>query len=780
MPSAEDRIHHSVLAQSAPNAFRLCIFPEPVDENPEEPDLDLKNYQAIPVHRDAEGKVIAKKKGLRFAYDPPTGIFRLDGDSTEILSGQARTVTYPLERLKVSLNPDDMVYGLGAASGQPHRQDQHFLLRTIDTLFYSIPDQTYTAFPFFLIRSKNRFRAVYLNSTYPVEITTTSDAGSEEGASVIIQQYRPEKALPLDLFCFEGSIAQILNAYTSLTGRPLHIPLWSMGFHQSRWSYKTEQRVMEIAEGFRQRDLPLDAIHLDIHYMDRYRVFTWDQKRFPNPAAMNKKLAEKGIRTVAIVDPGVFIGEDYSVYLDGLKQDLYCKRIDSDENYEGKVWPGPTVFPDFAEEKTRIWWASHHKTLFDAGVSGIWNDMNEPVLQIGKTSEPLDQPIRHQSDSHLKFRNQYGNLEARATNDGFARWKKGQRSFVLTRSATCGIQKYAAVWTGDNHSTWNHLRFNLHMILNLGLTGVPISGADVGGFCRGPGTTGAVKIFKNRELFARWMELGSLMPFFRVHTVLYSYSQEPWSFGEEALEISRKHMNRRYRLLHYISSLVREAHLTGAPLVRPIWYEFPEMEDPNLEQFMLGPNLLAAPVMAPGIRKRKVDLPFGDWFEFESGRRFVGGQTHYLDTRPGYYPLFVRGGAMLPTCPARRNAEESVRAGLHLELYPAESIQGSVFLDDGITADQTPTEVRVRGQQARNGQLSVQIEVIPGDYMPPYRNFQLRLPGVFRHMLSGTQMVSAQSVDATREDRSLDMVYFELPLESGSFTFDFRNAIQGN
>ncbi|MBU42847.1 MAG: alpha-glucosidase [Spirochaetaceae bacterium] len=781
MPEIQQRNTHSVMTQIAGNnAFRFCIFPEPAIDIPADPELTTEGYQTIPVHRDAEGKAVSKKKDFRFAYDPPTGIFRLDAGADEVLSGQFRMAEYPLDRIRIVLERDEMLYGLGAASGEPNRMDQEFLLRTMDTQFYSLPGQTYSSFPFFLLRKGHRFRALYLHTSYPQNVTTISDPSSEEGASIIVQNYRPEGPLPVDLFCFVGGLKDILDAYTALTGRPIHPPLWSMGFHQSRWSYKTADKVREIAEGFRGRDLPCDAIHLDIHYMDRYRVFTWNQKRFPDPEGLHRELEEKGIRTVAIVDPGVYTGDDYSVYQDGLKQDLYCKEKDSDNNFLGKVWPGPTVFPDFIEEKTRIWWASHHKTLFDAGVSGIWNDMNEPVLQIGKTTEPLDLPVRHQSGSHLQFRNLYGNYEAKATRDGFRRWKPGQRAFILTRSGTCGIQKYAALWTGDNHSSWEHLKANLHMVVNLGLTGVPLSGADVGGFCSGPGQTGAFKLFKNKELFARWMELGSLMPFFRVHTVLYSHDQEPWSFGDEVLEISRKHMNRRYRLMHYISGLIYGAHRTGEPLVRPVWYEFPEMQDSELDsQFMLGSELLACPVLEPGKKKRKVILPPGEWFEFESGRRFVGGQAHCLDTRPGYYPLFVRGGAVLPTCPARRNAEESVRAGLHIELYPAETMKGTVLLDDGITEGQIPTRIEVQGSQSRTGQLTIEIDVQPGEYDPPYRNFKLRLPGVFRHML-GSNAVSGTAVDATREDRSLDMISFELPLQSDTYQFDFRNVIQGS
>ncbi|MCB1170670.1 MAG: hypothetical protein KDK25_10065, partial [Leptospiraceae bacterium] len=254
---------------------------------------------------------------------------------------------------------------------------------------------------------------------------------------------------------------------------------------------------------------------------------------------------------------------------------------------------------------------------------------------------------------------------------------------------------------------------------------------------------------------------------------------EPWSFGEEVLNIARKHANRRYRLMHYLNGLMRAAHETGEPLVRPCWYHFPYVKDPVADQFFLGPDLLACPVLQPGLKKRQVSLPPGEWFEFESGKRYQGDQTFYFETRPGYFPLFVRGGAALPVCPARRNAEESVRAGLIIEVYPGSEVKGKAILDDGLTLHQKPMTVEINGRQNRTGQLQIQIRVEEGDYSPAFRNLQLRLPGVFRHMI-GANAVQAQSVDSAREDRTLEMVGFDLPLKNDSYDFDFRNVIQGS
>ena len=358
---------------------------------------------------------------------------------------------------------------------------------------------------------------------------------------------------------------------------------------------------------------------------------------------MHDTLRSLGFRTLAIVDPGVS-AVPYPVYETLRAGDMLLER-QGGEPYEGKVWPGATVFPDFTLERTRQSWGRFHEPLIAAGVAGFWNDMNDPVLRMGEAYDPLAEDVQHHGVPHRRVRNLYANGMAEATVSGLQSMRPDQRPFVLSRSGFLGIQRHAAVWTGDNHSSWEHLRENLHMVLNLGLCGLPMTGADVGGFGRGPGKYGAVKPLRpSAELFVRWMELGALMPFFRVHCTLYAPRQEPWSFGRRALELCRRVLRRRYRLLPLLYRLALEAHSDGLPIIRPLFMHFDVPRGRGAGQFLLGDGVLAAPMLHKGATQREVWLPEGSWVDWNTGEAHDGGRSITVDAPLGITPLFVRAG----------------------------------------------------------------------------------------------------------------------------------------
>ncbi|EHQ07404.1 glycoside hydrolase family 31 [Leptonema illini DSM 21528] len=773
-----------VFAYSA-QVFRICRLIDPADSVDDLPGIPLSGRkESLQIVKDSESKIIARRKSFRFVLDPPTGSFRIDLEGQTLLKGrmQMDEQRFLLLRLMSTME----VYGLGAFEGKRDRNEGRYLLRTIDTLFYEVKDQSYSAFPFLFFRSEGQSFGLLLNSSYPQQFDIQRDTRIEEGLEIHVSRHLPtsveKEPAPIDLVLFTGSPADILRSYAQLTGQPFLPPVWALGYHQSRWSYRSQKKVLEIAKTARQHRLPLDVIHLDIHYMDRYRVFTWNPEKFAEPERLHAELAEQGVRTVAIIDPGVAAKDDYDVYRGGLEGDHFCRKSDG-SLYIGKVWPGLCAFPDFVREDTRYWWARQHKPIFNAGVSGIWNDMNEPALKMGKTTEPLDEDITHVDGSHLRYRNLYGNLEAKATNEAFNVWKPGQRPFVLTRSAFSGIQKYAALWTGDNHSSWAHLRDNLYQIVNLGLCGVPFSGADVGGFGSRSGKLGALKLRRQPELFQRWVELGSLMPFFRIHTTLYSYSQDPWSYGPEVLQNARKHINRRYSLLPYIYSLFWEAHRTGMPIVRPLFLEFPSVEYARTSsQFMLGPALLAAPVMQPSLRERVVELPPGDWYEFETGDLYRGGRVQ-IPVSPGYYPLFIRSGSMIPFARPGRNAEETLANDIFIQVYPDQEVQGTLILDDGLSLDYAhgkTFEARLKGKRDRNGDVSLEWTVTTREYQPTQSKLTLRLPLPYRQMNQKNKKIQGSVRTLGSEDRSVQVMEYELPLtQDWTATFVYRNIFQG-
>jgi alpha-glucosidase len=370
-------------------------------------------------------------------------------------------------------------------------------------------------------------------------------------------------------------------------------------------------------------------------------------------------------------------------------------------------------------------------------------------------------------------RNLYANGMAEATVSGLRSLRPGKRPFVLSRSGFLGIQRHSAVWTGDNHSSWQHLRENLDMVLNLGLSGVPITGADVGGFGRGPGKYGAVKPFRpSAELFVRWMELGALMPFFRVHCTLYAPRQEPWSFGRRALDLARVVLKRRYRLLPLLYRLALEAHETGLPLVRPMFMHYDVPIGVARDQFLLGDRVLVAPVLEKGASQREVWLPPGGWTHWLTGETNGGGQAIVVEAPLGTTPIFIRDGTALFVAEPGRNADETLCGPLSLEVYPPHPGApggGSLFLDDG----ESDLFARfILDVTMRHEGRGLRLGLRPSDqsFVPQQRDFVLRLPPGFHCVrVDGVRAELHRHASATSESPAA-LVCPHVPLGSCEVT----------
>jgi len=436
-------------------------------------------------------------------------------------------------------------------------------------------------------------------------------------------------------------MADVVDRYTRLTGRPALPPRWALGFHQSRWGYASGAELEAIAHRFRTEGIPADALWLDIQHLDGLRTFTIDPAF---PATTFDHLASLGFHTVAIADPGIKIDPGWDVYDSGLAGGHFLQRAGA--VYQGAAWPGPSAFPDFSRPATRAWWGDHVATLASRGVAGVWLDVNEPTtFPEGGGGTTIPDDVAADGDgvaiTMAELHNAYGVLEARAT---FEALDGGdERPFVLSRAGYAGIQRYAAVWTGDTPSTWDGLAQTLPMLLGLGVSGVPIVGSDIGGYS-GHATA---------ELYARWLALGSISPFSRAHVTQGVPGQEPWMFGDDVTAAARDRLTDRYRLMPYLYSLADEAARTGAPILRPLVWEFPD--DPavaNLgDEAMLGPYVLAAPVVEQGATSRSVYLPAGRWYELHSGAIYDGPTTITASLSIAALPLYVREGAILPSWP---------------------------------------------------------------------------------------------------------------------------------
>ncbi|MBV9326352.1 MAG: DUF4968 domain-containing protein [Chloroflexi bacterium] len=531
----------------------------------------------------------------------------------------------------------------------------------------------YTSVPFVLALCDGQAWGMFVDSGYRTEF----DLAAQDPARCAFGV----DGGPLIYYVFSGPTPRgVLERYTELTGRIPLPPRWALGNHQSRWGYTTADEVLQLARTFRERNLPLDALYLDIDYMRGYRVFTWDAERFPDPAGLVRELDDLGVKLVTIVDPGIKVDEDYGVYTSGRQADLFCKTFSGLE-YRNVVWPGTCAFPDFTNPRTRDWWADQLAGLITTGVAGIWCDMNEPTMFV-PTPQTLPDDVAHHGDGeallHAQVHNLYGQLMARATSEGLRRLRPDRRPFVISRAGFAGLQRHALHWTGDNSSWWDHLWMSMPQLQNLGLSGYAWVGVDVGGF------TGDA----TGELLARWTEFGIFQPFCRNHSAWNTHPQEPWAFGEAWEAYIRAMLRLRQRLLPYLYTLFEEAHRTGAPILRPLLFEYPE--DPTTysadDEFLLGSALLVAPITRPGIEYRHVYLPRGTWVHYWTGRQSVG-PVHALAHAPlGQPAMYVRANTPVPLWPDTLSAGEAAPDPLTWLVCVAIDAQdgaGEYYADDG-------------------------------------------------------------------------------------------------
>jgi alpha-glucosidase len=476
----------------------------------------------------------------------------------------------------------------------------------------------------------------------------------------------------LRYYVIPGPPARALERYTELTGKPPLPPRWALGYHQSRWSYNTATEVRAVADGFRDRELPLSAIHLDIDYMDGFRVFTTDRRRFSTLAQVAHDLRARDVRLVAIVDPGVKVDHGYDVFTDGQREKVFC-TLPNGALAVAPVWPGWCAFPDFTDPRARAWWGRWYPRLVSLGVAGFWHDMNEPAVFAAWGDPTLPDATRHEFEGrggdHREAHNLYGLLGNRAGYEALRAAQPETRSFIVSRSGWAGVQRYAWTWTGDIESTWAALRQTIPTVIGLGLSGVPYTGPDVGGFSGAP----------SAELYLRWLQLAAFLPFFRTHSAKLTPRREPWCFGDDTLRIAREVLRLRYRLLPYLYTLAWEANRTGHPLVRPLWW--PDARDRALwsaqDAFLLGDALLVAPVLDEGARSRTVILPRGTWYEMDSARKHRGPGLATLDAPLDRIPVLIRAGSVLPQ---EEHLEGSAGPTLLLSVYQPDESPGSGVL----------------------------------------------------------------------------------------------------
>lgn len=590
-----------------------------------------------------------------------------------------------------SCRQQDAFLGLGEKTGRLNRKGEDYTLWNTDVLNGSAvaefkagypaghprADETSTGFdpyyvsiPFFYHLSAEGSAAAgfFVDNGYRARFDFSPAA--EYGFHFLGGQYTE--------YIFAGpQLSDILAGYTWLTGRMQPPPLWSLGYHQCRWHAYTQTTLEALADQVRTHKIPCDTLWLDIDYMDGYRVFTWNQEAFPDSTATLKRLSDQGFRAITIIDPGVKFDPGYPVYDQAVERDVLCKT-EQGATYIGQVWPGKTVFPDFVTPEARAWWGELNAAHVKSGLAGIWNDMNEPA-----TGDIRPDAMRFGKGqySHARFHNQYALLMAMGTTEGLLQAMPDRRTFVLSRAGFAGIQRYAANWMGDNLSRWDHLWMSLPMGMGLGLSGQPFIGADIGGFSGNA----------NPELFTRWIQCGALVPFCRNHSSTGHIDQYPWSFGEVYEELARQALEMRYKLLPYIYSAFMHSAETGAPVQQALVFAF--QNDPTLrdidDQYLLGSQLLVAPVYTPGTTSRHVYLPEGSWYDWHSGECLPGKRFITAATPMDMIPVYARGGAVIPTwpeAPATTDGHHPEKIELHIFVPLADGEYSSMLHeDDGLT-----------------------------------------------------------------------------------------------
>ena len=602
---------------------------------------------------------------------------------------------------------EEHFYGLGEKADRLDKRRQRYTMWSRDFSSYDqTTDPIYQSIPFYVGWDAGHCYGLFYDNSYK----TRFDLASTQDDAVFLADGGDE----LDYYFFQGpSMKKVVERYTELTGRMPMWPRWALGNQQCRWSYWPADRAAEIVSRYREEHLPLDVIYLDIDYMDGYRVFTWGPG-FPDPKKFVADQAAKGVKVVTIIDPGVKYQPEggYRVFDEGKKSDYFLKSSDG-KLFVGEVWPGKSVWVDYTKPAARAWWGGLHSALLDAGVAGVWNDMNEPSDFLdqtgGRWADVVNDDLGRKS-KHAKMRNLFAMLEDRATYEGLKKLENGKRPYVITRSGYAGVQRYATMWTGDNQSHWADLGLTLPMFASLGISGESFVGSDAGGFNgRGSG-----------ELLTRWYEAAFLMPMCRNHKGKDGYDQEPWRFGGDYEAIIRKYLELRYRLLPYLYTTLEEAHRTGVPAVRALILEHPEDADAVDvdDEVLIGGDLLIAPVMREGATERSVYLPKGTWVDWWSGRRVEGGHHVQVSAPLETVPLFVRAGAVIPTGPVMEFTGEKPVDPLTFEVWADDTgaASGSAYEDDGETFAFEQGALRRTRVSVANGKIS--IAAVDGSWTP--------------------------------------------------------------
>ncbi|MFF3312604.1 glycoside hydrolase family 31 protein [Streptomyces sp. NPDC002952] len=613
---------------------------------------------------------------------------------------------------------DARLFGLGGRAAGARLRDGTYRLWNTDPGRALVPgdDPLHITMPVQLVVSDAGTHLVFHDNPWDGAVTLgEGEEGAGSGHDRLGTCRLRMEGGPLRCWVLVGTPARVLHAWSALTGAPALPPAWALGHHHGRSDFGGEQEVRRIVGGYQERDLPLGAVHLDVDHHEARRVFTVDRERFPKLPVLADELRRDGIRLISVVDPAVAAAPGVAVHDSGAAEDVFL-RDGGGKPVEAPARPGRSVFPDFTDPRVRRWWGRLYEERLAQGFAGFRHDMNEPTSFAAFGENTLPRSARHflegTGGDHREAHNVYALGMARAGYEGLRELAPGERPFVLSRSGWAGMQRYGGAWSGGVATGWPGLRASLSLVMGLGLSGVPYSGADVGGSDGRP----------SPELYLRWFQLGAYLPLFRTHAGPRAGRREPWEFGDDVLAHARVALAERRRLLPYFMTLAHLARRTGAPYVRPLWWG--AAEDRALrdceDAFLLGDCLLVAPVLGPGADRRAVRLPRGRWYDTVTGRAYEGPAQVLVDAPLSRIPVLARAGAVVPV-----RGDDGV---LELEVWaPARGRTGGglVVADAGDGWDEPEIERYVTRWEGQR--LVVERDSDGGPGEPPHR---VRLRGL--------------------------------------------------
>ena len=605
---------------------------------------------------------------------------------------------------------DDIVYGLGEANGGLNKRGRVYRSFCTDE-----PNQTEDKASLY---GAHNFIVVSGMINVGFFIDCASDVKFDIGYTSFNMLNIEPSCSDFTVYVIEGRSAyDIVKQFREMIGRSYIAPEWAFGYQQSRWSYMNEDEIREVVRKHRDAGIPLDAVYLDIDYMDGYKDFTVSEERFPDLPGFVKEMREEGIRLVPIIDAGVKIENGYELYEEGRQYQLFCKKSDGTDFIAG-VWPGKTHFPDFMNTGARMWFGSKYQKLIDCGIEGFWNDMNEPAMFYTEdgvneakeyvqnfdfdTNDPSKffelkdkltslsnrmkdyESFYHNMDGrivrHDQVHNIYGSFMTRAASEAFDKIVPDKRMLLFSRASYIGSHRWGGIWTGDNQSWWSHLKMNIQMMPSLNMCGYLYSGADLGGF--GCNCT--------RELMMRWLGFGIFTPLMRNHSAIGTRRQECYELGDT--EDFRSIISIRYSLIPYLYSEYMKACLKNDMMFKPLAFEYPSDNFARTveDQILVGESIMITPIYEPNAIGRYVYLPEDMLlvvFKSSSVRRFqvMRKGMHYVTAAANEVPLFIRKNKLLPLCRTSQCTDKMDTSMFEIIAFTDDNIEYDLYEDDGIS-----------------------------------------------------------------------------------------------